>query len=173
MLSGCQTAINPDQVTRAFWEAMAQGNVDSARKYATQDTQYLVVKQQYLQGTSVKTGAITIDGLNAKVVTVIALNKPKINKDLSFDTVLLKEHNLWKVDFRQTLNNVSILPLGEIFENLRGIGNAINKELEQQIPLFENQIKSFNEELKRQLEDFRRQLEKSTPPEKPSVPGAI
>jgi hypothetical protein len=49
---------------------------------------------------------------------------------------------------------------------LRAIGETINKELEQQVPLFEKQIKSFSEELIRQLDEFRRQLEKSVPPEK-------
>jgi len=57
---------------------------------------------------------------------------------------------------------------------LRAIGDAINKELEQQIPLFEQQIRSFSEELIRQLDDFRRQLEKSMPPEKQKPhPGVI
>jgi len=49
---------------------------------------------------------------------------------------------------------------------LQAIGETINKELEQQVPLFEKQIKSFSEELIRQLDEFRRQLEKAAPPEK-------
>ncbi|HEY8038009.1 MAG TPA: hypothetical protein VIF37_20745 [Methylobacter sp.] len=166
LLSGCQTVSTPEQVTTAFWEAMAEGNLDSARKYATQETQYLVTKQQNLEDATVKTGAILIDGSNATVSTVMTLKKPESNKDLSFDTVLLKENDLWKVDYQRTLNNLLNLPFGDIFKSLRAIGETLNKELEQQIPLFEKQIKSFNEELIRQLDEFRRQLEKSVPPEK-------
>jgi len=166
LLSGCQTALSPEQVTRAFWEAMAQGDPDSAGKYATQDTQHLVTKQQNLEDATVTTGAIFIEGSNARVATVMTLKKPESNKDLSFDTVLLKENELWKVDYQRTLNNLSNLPFGDIFKSLRAIGETINKELEQQIPLFEKQIKSFSDELIRQLDEFRRQLEKAAPPEK-------
>lgn len=166
LLSGCQTALTPEQVTSAFWVAMAEGNLDSAREYATQETQHLVTKQQNLEEATVKTGAILIDGSNATVATVMTLKKAENNNVLSFDTVLLKENDLWKVDYQRTLNNLSNLPFGDIFKSLRAIGETINKELEQQIPLFEKQIKSFSEELIRQLDEFRRQLEKAAPPEK-------
>jgi hypothetical protein len=166
LLSGCQPVLTAEQVTTAFWEAMAEGNLDSARKYATRDTQHLVTKQQNLEDATLKTGAVLIDGSNATVSTIMTLKKPENNKVLSFDTVLLKENDIWKVDYQRTLNNLSNQPLGDIFKSLRAIGETINKELEQQVPLFEKQIKSFSEELIRQLDEFRRQLEKSVPPEK-------
>ena len=166
LLSGCQASLTPEQVTTEFWEAMAEGNLDSAKKYATQETQHLVTKQQNLEDATVKTGAILIDGSNATVTTVMTLKKPESNKDLSFDTVLLKENDLWKVDYQRTLNNLSNLPFGDIFKSLQAIGETINKELGQQIPLFEQQIRSFSEELIRQLDEFRRQLEKAAPPQK-------
>lgn len=166
LLSGCQAALTPEQVTTAFWVAMAESNLGSAREYATQGTQHLVTKQQNLEEATVKTGTILIDGSNATVATVMTLKKTQDNKALSFDTVLLKENDLWKVDYQRTLNNLSNLPFGDIFKSLQAIGETINKELEQQIPLFEKQIKSFSEELIRQLDEFRRQLEKAAPPEK-------
>lgn len=166
LLSGCQPVLTPEQVTTEFWEAMAEGNLDSARNYATQETQYLVTKQQNLEDATIKTGAILIDGSNATVATVMTLKKPENNKNLSFTTVLLKENDLWKVDYQRTLNNLSNLPFGDFFKSLRALGETLNKELEQQVPLFENQIKSFSEELIRQLDEFRRQLEKAAPPEK-------
>ena len=153
---------------------MVEGKLDSARKYATQETQQLVTKQQNMEDATLKTGVVLIDGSNATVSTIITLKKPESNKVLSFDTVLLKENDQWKVDYHRTLNNLSNLPFGDIFKSLRGIGETINKELEQQIPLFEKQIKSFSEELIRQLDEFRRQLEKSVPPEKQKPhPGSI
>ena len=167
MLSGCQAVLTPEQVTLAFWEAMAQSDLESARQHVTQETQHLVTKQQNLEGASLKTGEVVIDGPKATVSTIMTLKKSESNKPLSFNTVLLKENELWKVDYQQTLDNLSILPFGELFNSLRAIGDVINKELEQQIPLFEKQIKSFSEELIQQLDEFRRKLEKSIPPEKP------
>ncbi|TAK62052.1 hypothetical protein [Methylobacter sp.] len=166
LLGGCQTVSTPEQVSTEFWEAMADGDLDSARKYATRDTQYLVNKQQNLEDVTVKTETALIDGSNATVATFMTLKKSEIDDVLSFDTVLLKENNQWKVDYQQTLNNLSILPLGDIFRSLRSIGETFNKELKQQIPLFEKQIKSFSQELIRQLDEFRRQMEKAAPPEK-------
>jgi len=166
LLSGCQSQLTPEQVTTLFWQAMATGNLDSAGKYATQATRQLVSRQQNLEDATIKTGAVLIDGSNATVATVMTLKKPENGKVLSFDTVLLKEDDQWKVDYRRTLNNLSNLPFGDIFKSLQGIGEAINKQLEQQVPLFEKQIKSFSEELTRQLDAFRRRLEKPAAPEK-------
>ncbi len=166
LLSGCQAVLSPEQVTTAFWQAMAAGNLDSAKKYATQETQHLVTKQQNLEEATVKTGAVLTDASKATVATVMTLKNAESNKALSFDTVLLKENELWKVDYQRTLNNLSNLPFGDIVKSLQAIGETLNKGLEQQIPLFEKQIKSFSEELIRQLDEFRRQLEKSAPPEK-------
>lgn len=167
IFSGCQTILSPEQTTTTFWKAMANGDLESARKYATRETQDLVVKQENIMGSSLeKTGMIVIDGSNAKVATVIALKNSVSNKILSFDTVLLKENDAWKVDYRQTLNNLSIMPFGEVINSLRAIGDVVNKKLEQQVPFFENQIRSFSDELIRQLDEFRHQLEKANPIEK-------
>lgn len=167
IFSGCQTILSPEQTTTTFWKAMANGDLESARKYATRETQDLVVKQENFMGSSLeKTGMIVIDGSNAKVATVIALKNSVSNKILSFDTVLLKENDAWKVDYRQTLNNLSIMPFGEVINSLRAIGDVVNKKLEQQVPFFENQIRSFSDELIRQLDEFRHQLEKANPIEK-------
>ena len=169
LLSGCQTVSTPEQVTQAFWEAMTEGDIEAARKWASEETQNLVAKQQNLEDAEVGTGAIVIDGPKARVATVLSLKKPENGRVLSFDTVLAKENNQWKVDYRQTLNNYN-LPLGELFKSLQAIGESINKELEQQIPLFEKQLKSFGEELQRQMEEFRRELEKSLPADKEDTP---
>ena len=166
LLSGCQAALSPEQVTAVFWKSLAEDNFDAARNYVTQETQHLVTKQQNLEGATVKTGAVLIDGPNARVSTIMTLKKPENDKVLSFETVLLKENDQWKVDYQRTLDNLINLPFGEIFKSLRSLGDTINKQLERQIPLFDKQIKSFSEELIRQLDEFRRQLEKSAPPEK-------
>jgi hypothetical protein len=171
MLSGCQAVTPPDQVTASFWEAMVQGNLESAGKHVTSETRNLVVKQQNLEDGSVDTGSVDVNGNDATVLTILTLKKPE-NKVLSFETVLLKENQQWKVDYQKTLDNLSLLPFGELFKSLKTIGDTINKELERQIPLFENQLRSFSEELLRQLEEFRRQLEKTTPPDS-HRPGTI
>lgn len=170
IISGCQTALSPTQTTTKFWKAMAEGDIDSARKYATQETQSLVTLQQNLEGASLKTEQVVIDGPSAKVATIITLRKEEKNNLLPFDTVLSKENDLWKVDYRQTMNRLSFLPFGEVFNSLRAIGDVINKQLEQQLPQLENQIKSISDELIRQLDEFRRELENNNPSKEQLLP---
>jgi phenylpropionate dioxygenase-like ring-hydroxylating dioxygenase large terminal subunit len=164
LLSGCQSGPPPEKVTQAFWQAMAQGNPEIARTYTTQVSQYLVTQQPELEQASLQTGTIQVEGDNAKVATVLTLKKTA-NRVVAFDTVLVEEDDQWKVDYLQTMNNFLHLPFGEIFKSLQGIGEAINKNLQKELPRFEQQLKSFSDELLRQMEEFRHQLEKSVPPE--------
>jgi hypothetical protein len=164
ILSGCQSGPPPEKVTQAFWEAMAQGDPEIARTYTTQVSQYLVTKQPELEQASPRTGSAKVDGDSAKVATVLTLKKPD-NRKVVFDTVLVEEDDQWKVDYLQTMNNYLHLPFGQIFRSLQGIGEAINKNLQQQLPELEKQLEGFSDGLLQQLEEFRRRLEKSVPPE--------
>jgi hypothetical protein len=162
ILAGCQTT-TPEEVTTVFWEALLHGDIESAKKQATQETQPLVGKQQPIENSSLRTGQITINDLNATIETIITQN----DKTLTFNTVLSKENGHWKVDYRQTLINISNEPFSGIIKSLQNLGEIFNKQLEQQIPLIEKGIESFGEELKRQLDEFGRELEKQNPPQKP------
>jgi hypothetical protein len=165
LLSGCQSGPPPEKVTRSFWDAMAQGDIETARQYTTQVSQYLVTNHEDLKDASLQTGTVDIDGDYAKVATTLRLKKTGPNNVVKFNTVLAEEDDQWKVDYLQTMNNFLHLPFGEVFKSLQGIGEAINKDLQQQLPLIEKQLKSFSDGLLRQMEEFRRQLEKSVPPE--------
>lgn len=171
-IAGCQSVSTPEQVTVAFWEDLTDGNVDSARQWVTEDSRRLVAPQPNLEDAALETGAAVIEGNKARVATVLTLEKLETNKKLSFDTLLLQENRQWRVDYRQTLNNLSFLPLGDLLESLKSIGDAVNRELENQIPLFENQIRSFSEELKKQLDEFRKRLDQPRSP-KPHQPNTI
>ncbi|MDD5579464.1 MAG: hypothetical protein PHY16_09325 [Methylobacter sp.] len=166
--NSCQTAKTPEEITLVFWKELTQGNVETAKKFATQDTQNLITRQQDKENSTLQIGQITINGPNANVQTIIT--SPAIAKKpvLSFNTVLLKEDNQWQVDYRQTLNNISNEPFYGIFKSLEDIGETFNKQLGEQMPLIEKEIKSFEEILKQQLDEFGRALKnyKSPAPEK-------
>jgi hypothetical protein len=164
LLSGCQSGPPPEKVTQAFWEAMAQGDPEIARTYTTQVSQYLVTKQPELEQASLQTGAVKVDGDTAKVATFLTLKRPD-NRKVAFDTVLIEEDDEWKVEYLQTMNNYLHLPFGQIFKSLQGIGEAINRDLQEHLPELEKQLEGFSDGLLRQMEEFRRQLEKSIPPE--------
>jgi hypothetical protein len=193
LLTGCQTAKSPDEVTAAFWEALIDGNLKTAKTYATPASRDLVETEPYLENASVETGQITINGPASSVETIVTLaSNEETGKSLTFNTVLAKEHDKWLVDYRQTLINISALPFNVILRSLQEIGDVLHKQLERQLPLIEKQveffgqelekqlplikkqIESLGQELEKQLDEFGRQLEKPRPPDKQSpYPGAI
>lgn len=175
MLAGCQTAKMPDEVTTAFWEALIEDKLETAKAYATPASRDLVDREPHLENASVETGQIVINGPAASVETVITLTtSEEAGQTLSFNTVLAKEHDQWLVDYQQTLLNISSQPFSGIIRSLKALGDIFNKQLEQQLPLIEKQIESFGQELERQLDEFGRQLDKPRPPDKQSpYPGTI
>lgn len=160
MLAGCQAAKTPDEVTAAFWEALIDDKLETAKAYATPASRDLVDREPHLKNASVKTGQVTIDGPTTSVETMITLAiNDEAGKTLSFNTVLAREHDKWLVDYRQTLTNISSLPFSIIIRNLQEIGDILHKQLEQQRPLIEKYIDTFGRELEKQLPLIKKQIE--------------
>jgi len=159
-ISGCQTSKSPEQVTQSFWQALAQGQVENAKKYVTQDSQHLVNPQDIDKFSTIKINAANIDEEDARVETTITRNKQIV----AFDTVLQKENDAWKVDYLQTQMNISMLPLGDVIKSLQNLGGTFAKQLEKQLPLLQKEMESLGKDLKDQIDQFNRSLEKSIPP---------
>lgn len=160
MLTGCQAAKTPDEVTAAFWEALIDDKPEKAKAYATFASRDLVDREPYLKNASVKTGQVAIDGPTTSVETMITLAiNDEAGKTLSFNTVLAREHDKWLVDYRQTLTNISSLPFSIIIKSLQEIGDILHKQLEQQRPLVEKYIDTFGRELEKQLPLIKKQIE--------------
>jgi hypothetical protein len=155
LISGCQTPKTPEQVTAAFWTALIQADLETAKKFTTQNSQHLITEEEARENSTLNTGKIVINGSHATVETTMI----EEGRTISFNTALLKEGDLWKIDYQQTLTNISAIPFNGIFKSLEEIGETLNEQLEQQMPLFEKQIESFGEELKQQLDEFGRYLE--------------
>jgi len=75
---------------------------------------------------------------------------------LSFNTVLVKQNDQWQIDYQQTLHNIASQPFSGIIKSLEAIGDTLNRQLQQQIPLIEQEIESFGKELQQQLDEFGR-----------------
>jgi hypothetical protein len=169
LLYGCQ-ARTPEGVTTKFWQALAQGQIEVAKKLATQSTQHLVNLQDIDRHSTIKTGNVVADELNASVETTITRN----NKQASFNTVLLKEKDSWKIDYQQTHTNIAMVPFDGIVKSLQNLGDSFTKKLEESVPLIEKEMESLGNELKEQLDEFGRSLEKPKDSGKPqSHPNSI
>jgi hypothetical protein len=168
---GCQAARTPEEVTMVFWQALAKDQIEIAKSYATQSTRYLVNLQDIEKYATIKTGQAVINDVDASVETTITRN----NKPVSFNTVLVKEKDGWKVDYQQTRTNIAMIPFDGVVKSLENLGNAFGKQMEQQIPIIEKEMESIGDELKKQIDEFGKSLEKPVDPgKKPKPhPGAI
>lgn len=154
-LCGCQSPKSPEEVTSAFWTAFSKGDIETAKRYGTDNSQDQITKEDIQKAIAFKTGRIVINGDNASVETFMTEN----SRTATFNTDLVKENNRWKVDLQKTRLNMSAMPLDGIFKSLEKLGENFNKQLERQIPLFEKQIENLGEELNRKLDEFGHYLE--------------
>ncbi len=168
LLYGCQ-ATTPEEVTLKFWQALAQGQLEAAKNVTTKDTQTIVNVKDIDKHSPIKTGEIFADDINASVSTTINRN----NKPVTFNTVLRKEQEGWRVDFQQTHTNIAMVPFDGIVRSLQDLGDSFAKQLEQQVPLIEKEMESLGNEMKDQIDQLGRTLKKPNPPPKPKHPGTI
>ncbi len=166
LLSACQQSKTPEQITLAFWSAMASNDLNAAKNYCSlQLPCILTTPQASIKNASFNYGKIVIDGSYATVDTQMVSTS---NTRISFTTFLVKENTQWKVDYQRSSVTLESNPLFKgLFNTLRTLGETLNKQLEQQLPLLEKEIESFSEQLKQQIDDFEDTLKKSFPEKQP------
>ena len=160
-LSACESEKTPLQVTKIFWQAMTENNLSLAKKYCiapsatfldNQITPFKQVKFDF--------GKIVIEG---KQVTVETFISPSLNKKSQFTTFLIKEENHWKVDCQQSIRDLFFNPFDTFFKQLNSLGESVNKQLQEQMPLLEKEIESIGKEFKQQIDQFGKELKKALP----------
>ena len=170
LVTGCQTGKSPEEITHLFWKSLAQGQLEAAKKYVTSDSQHLVNLVDIEKNSTIQTGEAYIDDdLDtpfASVSTTIIRNK----KPVTFDTMLTRESNDWKIDYVQTQLNITMIPLGDIAKSLQNLGSVFAKQLEQQLPMIQKEMESFGNQLKQKLDELGRSLEKPQSPANPAQP---
>ncbi|MGD7036935.1 hypothetical protein [Methylotuvimicrobium buryatense] len=167
-LSGCESAKTPDEVTRSFWTALIDNDLATAENYVTDASKASLAasSHDYSNITSLETGKVIIDGEIASVETIL---KPE-DTSLStrpFETALVIENELWRIDYRRTRQNMAGTVFDGFFKSLENLGEKFQNQFEKQLPLLEKEIESFGEKMEKQLEEFGRELEKKLPSKQP------
>ena len=164
----------PDQVTKSFWQALLVEDLQTAKKYATEESQERIeLPDASWKNATVRIGEIRISDQNATVETVIFLQSKTELPPFSLLTYLIKEQGAWKVDFNRTRHSFPGGIFEGLFKSLQNLGETFSKELEKEIPLLEKELESFSRDLKEQLDEFGRELEKITKPKKDDQPDSI
>jgi len=163
ILSACQSPKSIDEVTLAFWQAIANNDLATAKTYSSKDSQSLFDSsiENPLKNASFTVGEIVINDTQARAETQAIL--PNSNK-ITFSTFLVKEGQHWRVDYQQSQYSLSDDMFNGLFKSLQNIGDHLNKQLEQQIPRIEKEVDAIGQKLKKQLDKLGQDLEKALPP---------
>ena len=163
-VTACQSTKTAEDITLAFWSAIAENNLELAEQYCSAQSKPLLSSSLHynLQNTTLSYGKIVIDGNQATVETLIIPANDE--KKHTFITFLLKEDNDWKVDYQRSRKNLENSQLFiNLFKSLDTLSDTINKQLEHQLPLIEEGIKSFEQEFKQKIDDLENELKKTFP----------
>lgn len=171
-ITACQSTKTAEDITLAFWSAIAENNLELAKKYCSVQSRLLLSSSQHhdFKNTTLNYGKIVIDGDHATVETKIIPDDSN-TKESSFITFLLKEDDHWKVDYQQSSKSLENSQLfTDLFKSLNRLSDTVNKELEQQLPLIEEGVKSFEREFKQKIDDLKNEFNRSFP-QKQQKPG--
>jgi uncharacterized protein len=139
LLLGCNKADNPDDVTIAFWSALAEYDVEQASYYST--TQSVHLFNESLRNASFQIGKVRYDCDGATVETQISRRSAAASS--SFKTFLIRdqEQDRWKVDYPRTVVNIDRVTDNR-FKNIVDTSKETGKAVQEKV-----QFKTFFKEL--------------------------
>ncbi len=120
LISACtQTADNPRSVAAQYWQALKQGDTETARSLVSANSQqafdsYLVLPPE--QQTAI--GEINLGSQQTTVVTIIYPEGNAPDDYRAFDTIMVLENGAWKIDATQSFIPPSSKPAGRELEEM-------------------------------------------------------
>lgn len=110
-LVGCNKPSNPDDVAIEFWTALAENDLEKAKKLSTDDSAQLFKERlekitAKMRNASFQVGKVKYACDGATVETQITLQSAAAGS--SFKTLLIRDQSedRWKVDYPRTLKNI-------------------------------------------------------------------
>jgi hypothetical protein len=184
MVSGCARPLPPQDVADRFWRAVMTQHPAKIRRYVrAQDQETLKDDPEIMPVASFELRRVIIEDDEAIIETHITLaaDKPVA---LKIDTVLVREKEQWRVDYSDTVENISLESnLAQVIGQIEAFGGTLKEgidksvaemkkvlpDIEREISRIEEEIKQRVPELRERLEEFTRELENSlkTPPDAP------
>lgn len=177
-LLSCQSATSPEDVSKKFWQAVQQQDIEQIKKYSLEDSYSQMTDFGLLAGVEdFSLGKIIIDGDNADIETKVTINTDTKQNVLSISTHLLKQEDNWLVDYESTIAPIMTnKDMAELMGGIEELTDEFTKEVEGSVEEFKNkavpEIKSKLEqaeqelkeqlpEIKKKIDEFLKDLEKS------------
>ena len=151
VLSGCSGPDSPEDVSRAFWQAVVEQDAGEANDYSTliEDAGFDGYQRQW-QGVEIDWGRVVIDGPEATVDTIFT-GLPGRNSPLETTTYLVKKDDQWLVDYFRTGEALNSGPLwGDVMNQLEALGKDLQTELARHSDDLAREFETLTKELRLQ-----------------------
>jgi uncharacterized protein (DUF885 family) len=172
-LSACFGPKSPQEVTKAFWEAVLDNNAKYAVEYSTlSESKYYDSFSKDWSGYEPSFGKVIIEKKEASVVTEFSSPANSGLASRNFTTYLVLSNGEWKVDYDRTKDSVLGGSLGDLVSTLNKMGDDLSKqlqssadrfrvEMERMARVLEQESRSYRQQAQKTLEQYAEQLRKS------------
>lgn len=171
MLSACGGPETPQEVSKAFWQSVIDGDAGEVADLSTLDdeSRFDGFGQDW-QGATASSGRIVIEGPTARITTQIKGLKDQDDKPLETTTYLVQEDGEWQVDYAHTKEAFTNRPLfDQVMRKLEDFGEQMRSsfsassdkaamDIERMSEQLKDRMAAANEDVSKQMDDFAEKL---------------
>ncbi len=157
------TANSPEAVTKAFWQAVVDKDMEKAKDFATWDTvEYL----QYLNSSKTHPERFDLGeamiGEKSAEIEVVLHTKPagKNSVRIPGKTVLVKTEKGWRVNIKESLGSVVKQTVNNVFDQLN---NMLQKGINELDRSFSESMNELGKSLDEGAKELKKELDKNLP----------
>ncbi|NOQ36833.1 MAG: hypothetical protein GQ569_13215 [Methylococcaceae bacterium] len=147
LLSSCRKETDPNDVTILFWTALAENRPDEAKQYSVPDSELFFDKK--LRNAYVQTGKVEINYDQATVETFISRQSAASGSSFTTYLIRVQKSDLWKVDYKRTLDNIDDKKFKDLFSTLHKLGKEAKTHAKEKLfPAVKDKTKILWESVK-------------------------
>jgi len=154
LLTACGGSQSPQEVSRAFWQAVVAQDAGEANEYSTliEDAGFDGYQRDW-QGVEVEWGRVVIDGHQATVDTTF-LGLSDRQNPLETTTYLVQKDDQWLVDYYRTGEALNDGPLwGDVVNQLEALGKDLQSQLTRHSNDLAREFEALSDELSQQASE--------------------
>ncbi|MGM0951912.1 MAG: hypothetical protein ACQEW7_02910 [Pseudomonadota bacterium] len=154
LLAACGGSQSPQEVSRAFWQAVVEQDAGEANEYSTLiENAGFDGYQRDWQGVEVEWGRVVIDGNQATVDTTFQGLSGR-ERPLETTTYLVQKDEQWLVDYYRTGEALNDGPLwGDVVNQLEALGKDLQSQLTRHSNDLAREFETLRDELSQQASE--------------------
>ncbi len=132
LLTACFGPESPQDVSAEFWQAVVKNDAADASQYSTLKTaaEFDAFERDW-RGSQLSWGRVVIDGNQASIESTYSSPEQPTAQPRSFTTYLIKDGEMWLVDYDRTASSLNGGVFGELFNTFDRFGKELSKQFNQ------------------------------------------